>query len=495
MNKTQDRLFKRSYRGLVALVLMLAMAGISFFLSGAATMGWATDAPDQRPSFTEINIQPFGVPGVVNESTLQISGRYSWRRNGDVYSPEYIGSSNGTPTPNPEYGTMPYGYLFQVSVPPGYAKKNDQLYVEIFDADSYNRPGTPPPFPPTPRPGTPTPTITITADMYASCNNPRPGVCTSNGGNPVPGLKLNAFESGRPAFWRLDEYRTPYNMPLSPVYDDAYATTTQYTLWHFYPGISDPFGDPALLSDQADYLARYTIKTNQTIPTDLSWYRPPGFVIQLRGGACKDDCFSREVDGSFAFYLYVQGIDGSSGNAFDLRVGPPQTAYDCATPCYVNEQYRLNTPDWVDGGASIAAKRALPLSMNTGDALPVNLAQVSKDDAGETFGVRHFDQDCVVNCGIMRYQMQVCGCPYPTNDDRCWTDVAEGYPGPNDGWINPPHPDPELITIPAIGTPEYELFFGKAGQCPTSGFRIYRNPSFAADHTVWEMPFCPLCDK
>ena len=51
-------------------------------------------------------------------------------------------------------------------------------------------------------------------------------------------MHLNAFPNGRPAFWRVDELRTPYNTTFTGQYSSSNATTSQYTLWHFSPHIS-----------------------------------------------------------------------------------------------------------------------------------------------------------------------------------------------------------------------------------------------------------------
>jgi hypothetical protein len=429
---------------------------------------------------------------VVSELNLQVWGRYSHRRNGDAYSPEYINLAQGL---NPEFPRQPYGYLFRIDVPANYP--SDQLSVEIFDPDSFNRPGTPPTWPPSQQ-GSPTPTLT--ADMYASCTNPRPDPnpwsCTSNGPRYDTGSKWNAFPNGRPAFWRVDEYRTPYNLNNGGVFNDNYATTTDYTLWHFNPSNTDPFGDPALLSDLPGgaYLARYSIKTDQSVPTDLSWYRPPSFLITLRDPGNPNcvfhngACFETEMNGGFYFYLYVQGILGSGENNYDLRAGPPAlNGGGCATPCYVNFLNMTNAPDWQDGGAKIYARRALPLNMDSGAGFPLLLTRISSTQAGDLLGVRHFDQDCNLGCGSpMEYQMQKCGCSDPLND-KCWQTVGTGYVGGNDLWTDGVHPDPEIIEIPSPGSRAYASIFGGPVQCATSWLRIKRNPSYSQDTTTWEV--------
>lgn len=460
----------------------------------------SAEATADLNSYAEINTKPFGIPGVVSELNLMVWGPDSSRRGGDAYSPEHIGNGDAT-TLNPLHAQMPYGYLYRIDVPSNYP--SDHLLVEIFDPDGYNRPGAPPTFPagcPTPAPtatpgGTPQPTRTpcvaptATADTYASCTNPRPGACTSNGPRGNVAMKLNAFPSGRPAFWRVDEVRHPYTTPIGEVYNDAYTTQTQYTIWHFDPHITSAFADPATLSDQpgSAYVARYTARLNTA--TDLSWYQPPGFDIELVDGAGAD-MFERESNGAMYFYLYVQSIAGSSENNFDLRVGPPElNSGGCTTPCYVNQQYFTNAADWQDGDAAILAKRALPLNLDTGASFPLAFTQVSKNAAGQTLGVRHFDQDCNNGCGsAMQYQMQICGCD-DLLDPTCWSDIATGYVGPNDGWISGSNPDPEPVDIPAEGTSAYNLHFGSSGQCETSWLRIESNPSYSEDTTVWEMPF------
>jgi len=478
------------------------------------TVEVSAEATADLNAYAEIFTKPYGIPGVVSELNLMVWGPDSSRRGGEAYSPVYVGNGDAT-TLNQWHPQLPYGYLYRIDVPPNYP--SDHLYVEIFDPDGYNRTGTPAPYPtgcpasPTPRPtqtpggtatatNTPTPCAmgTVTADMYASCTNPSTGTCTTNDARHNTGLKLNAFPSGRPAFWRVDEVREPWTTPIAGTYVDAYTTRTQYTLWHFNPRITSAFEDPSTISDQPSggYIARYIGKQDNSDNTDLSWYRPSGFDIQLQS-ATGTDLYERESNGGFYFYLYVQSLAGSSENNFDLRVGPPDLnpAQNCAPPasaygpCYVNEQYRTNVADWDSGGATIFAKRALPLNLDTGDSFPLAFTQVSKNAAGQTLGIRHFDQDCNNGCGYpMQYQMQLCDCPDP-NDPNCWENIATGHVGPNDGWVASGYADPEPVQIPVEGTSQYSHFFGSDGHCPTSWLRIETNPSYSQDSTVWEMPF------
>jgi hypothetical protein len=471
------------------------------------TMEVSAEAVADINSYAEINIKPYGRPGEVNELNLMVWGVNSHRRHGDAYSPRYnTGSAGAGPTPNAEYPRQPYGYLFRIDVPPNYPSQYDQLLVEIFDADSYNRPDYPPtpcPTPgPPPGPGTPTPVpCTPNANMYAYCPSRVAGTCTTGDARFDTGLKLNAYPNGKPAFWRVDEHRRPYNASAGGEYNDSHATTTVYSIWHFNPRITNAFGDPRQLSDYpppngGQPVAVYTSTLN-TDNTDLSWYHPPQFLINLKN-ADGSDRFEREANGSIYFYLYVQGVAGSSENNYDLRVGPPDlNGGGCATPCYVNQLYYTNAPAWNDGGAKIFAKRALPLNLDTGTQFPVILSQISKHAAGQVLGVRHFDMDCNGGCGTqMRYQMQRCGCN-DLLDDSCWADLTDpngnpaiGYIGGNNMWVaGSGFPDPERVQIPYEGTPAYATFFGSSGQCSTSWMRIYRYPSYSQDTTVWELPF------
>ncbi len=450
-------------------------------------------------SYAEMTTKPYGKAGVVNELNMMVWGVDSWRRGGDAYSPAF-GASTGY-APNPEHPQQPYGYLFRIDVPPGYS--SDHLLVQLFDPDTYNRPGAPPAWPTcSPSPCT---TPTPTADQYASCRIPPSGNCSSNSQPYDTAMNLNAFSSGRPAFWRVDELRSPYtdtSGTIQNVYNAGYATTTQFTLWHFNPRITTAFGDPATLSDQPSggYLARYTVGWDAT--TDLSWYRPSGFDIVLRDTF--GDKFTRESNGGMYFYLYIQGIAGSSENNYDIRVGPPElnSAQLCTTPCAVNQQYLDNAnnptsyPDWQDGGANIFAKRALPLNLVTGVSFPLVFTQVSKNAAGQTLRVRHFDQDCGTGtappCGTtMQYQMQKCivGCNPNSTDPNCWQNLSVGYVSGNNAWTDGVHPDKENVTIPPEGSAEYNLLFGNSGECPTSWLRIQSIPSYTGDTTVWEMPY------
>jgi hypothetical protein len=131
----------------------------------------------------------------------------------------------------------------------------------------------------------------------------------------------------------------------------------------------------------------------------------------------------------------------------------------------------------------------LPLNLVTGSSFPLAFTQVNKNAAGQTLGVRHFDQDCNNGCGsAMQYQMQVCGCT-DLNNPSCWSNIGVGYVGADNSWTDGTHPDPEPVYIPVEGSAQYNLFFGNSGQCPTSWLRIQSNPSYTGDTTVWEMPY------
>lgn len=398
---------------------------------------------------------------------------------------------------------------------------------------------------------TPSPTATlcpspqptqISPDSYANCTwNTRPGDCSTDDPDFGPGMKLNGFPArgstkinpvvpttgGRTAFWRVDEYWAPQDETNEqyhdPAHDARFETTTLYTLWHFDPNINNAFGDPSSLSDQPFKrpIASYQAAGAADSRIDLSWYQPQGFDIPLKGSAghpCADgntsggDCFQKEENGGYYFYLYVQGTAGASENNFDLRTGPPNDENGdntfCGEPfnggdCYVNQLYydnwMLDLPDWDMGNTDIFAKRALPLNLDTGAGFPLLLSQVNKGAAGQSIGIRHFDQDCDIvgsRCNEpMQYQMQKCvlvASTYkpctPLDDPNCWQNVATGYLGPSDDWTAG-GPDPELVRIPSELDPEYQTFFGPAGQCSSSWLRIETNPSYTQDSTVWEIPF------
>ena len=243
----------------------------------------------------------------------------------------------------------------------------------------------------------------------------------------------------------------------------------------------------------------------------------------------------REPDGSLYFYLYVKTTTGSSENNFDVRVGPKginyAAGYDCSSLpypahsiCLANEQYFQQSsspnppPDWDSGGnapAVVSARRAMVLNLDTGTQLPMLFTQVSKNAAGQTLGVRHFDQDCTGGCGpdsTMEYQMQLCvnvdtidpcstgncePCPNTLNP-ACFGNAGTGWVGPNDDWYCPgvfadncgsfiTPEQPEKVNIPVPGSPGYSRFFGPNGECPTSWLRLQSDPSYSQDTTVWEI--------
>lgn len=546
------------------------------------TVQVSANATADISSFAEMNTKPYGQPGVVSELNLSVWGVNSYRKGGDAYSPSNI--TLGTVSEMSK--TLPYGYLFRIDVPPSYA--DDEVWVQLWDPDTYNRPDAPP-TPPTPQPtvcagpGTPCSTPVPTATpangndgRYTWCtNNPLDPLCSTylidkNGNNQryQPGENRNAYKGApqfstgnRVGFWRVDEFRRPYTTssddsyidpcklqpsPCTTGYQGSYATTTSYSLWHFNPHITSAFGDPNVMSDAVAGAAlpvTYTVGVDAR--TDLRWYMPQGFRIKLYNnadptcnhGTLANECFERETNGSFYFYMYVHGDNGSSENNWDVRVGPSTNGsqYRCddiSAPfpgpnplCYPNEQYFRQVrgtpiPDWSDnsGGTSatevrVFAKRAMVLNLDTGDFFSMLFTQVSKNASGQTLTVKHFDQDCTPNCGLAFtnvYQMQYCkdngGGNYApcsnVNDPTCFGDLdpsnilTTDYIGPNNfwycaiGWCGGfTVPGPGRVRIPVEGTSDYTQFFGPAGQCASSWLRLKKDWSYSNDTTTWEMPF------
>jgi hypothetical protein len=265
---------------------------------------------------------------------------------------------------------------------------------------------------------------------------------------------------------------------------------------------------------------------------DLAWWQP-WEPIKLNHPSCSgysgSDCFERESNGNFYFYLYVKSSNGSSENDYDIRVGPRDSnyaqGYDCRTltgwssshsVCYSNEQFYRQSRvcpggcpwtvpnDWDDGGARVFAKRSLPINLATGAAFPMLYTQVSNKAAGQTLAIKHFDQDCT-DCSspASDYQMQYCvdvgtTNPCSTGDCEpcssllspdCFGDIGDAYRGPNNGWWCPACPQPEYVEIPTEGTQAYIDFFGPNSECKTSWLRLEQNLSYSNDTTVWEMPY------
>lgn len=541
-----------------------------------ATMEVSADATADLNSFAEINAKPYGKAGVVNELNLMVWGPASWRQNGDAYSPvndRDPANPSSAVIANSQHDELPYGYLFRIDVPASYTNNHNRVVVQIFDPDSYNRTDSPPTWSPTatatpypcpgPLCGTPVPTSTPPTpvpDNFAACGfggpptnrdmvkYPAPtgndpdgrAYCTSTtsaaGTIPIadPGLYRNSFPTfygARPAFWRVDEYRCPYPNCTGAQYDPSNATTTRYSIWHFNPYITSAFDSPWTLSDQNGPLAIYT-GTETTGAgadgTDLKWFQPGGFDIALIGtngkpcfnGATSGDCFTRESTGGFYFYLYVQGMAGSSENNYDFRVGPPpddispaySSTYSCTAPlsdasksrCYVNKLYYDQTfsssvPDWDTKGVQIFAKHSLPVNLLTGSGFPPILTQISKNAAGQVLTIKHFDMD---GPGIkLYYQMQKCGAT-DLNDNNSWADIPNpvtgnsrtwGLTSGSDTWTDvwPGTTPREYVYIPQEGTTAYQTFFGNGTSCSTttSWLRIQNYKSYSQDTTVWELPF------
>ena len=261
-------------------------------------------------TFALLNIKPYGIPGVVNELNISIWGTNSWRRGGDAYSPQYVSGN----TPNPEYPTMPYGYLYRIDVPASFP--DDHLLVQIFDPDTYNNP-TPPPPPYVPAPSnttvgasptsTPRPSPTYYANdgrfTYCGPVSDRTETCLKQGAFPLTTTPVPTVFNGarRPGLWRIDMFwrdhsNSPGPSPNFGEWQDAWANTTDFTLWHFDPQNTNPLDNPNDLSDQpghAPIALTYTVGLDPA--TDLAWYQPPGFDIALVDPTCtgpNHDCFA-----------------------------------------------------------------------------------------------------------------------------------------------------------------------------------------------------------
>ncbi|MEO5951792.1 MAG: pilus assembly protein TadG-related protein, partial [Chloroflexia bacterium] len=230
----------------------------------------SAEATADLNSYAELNIKPYGQPGVVNELMLQTWGPYSWRQGGDAYSPLYD-PSVGPTFPNDLHPNQPYGYLFRIDVPAGFA--DDELAIQIFDADTYNRqddmptptntalPPTCSPLPCTPFPTAIPPTPNAYDSSYFWCAQSLASGCTSNDTSfDNPALRLDGYRTpvpwvqapwtfGRTSIWRVDEYRQLNDDPggIGPSFDEydaRWPTETNFTLWHFDPRINSAFADP-----------------------------------------------------------------------------------------------------------------------------------------------------------------------------------------------------------------------------------------------------------
>ncbi len=386
-------------------------------------------------AYAEVPIKPTGMFGKIQQVNPAIFGLDAWRSRGNAYSVRCTNNgSAGSCIPNPDYSKLPYGYLFRIDVPPTYAYS--QVVVELFDPDSYNNP-------------------TYTG---SGCAN-KEDTC----------VIANAFGPGWHRFYRVDELRSPYNstastcnMSGSAPLCSTWATTTQYTLWHFDPHITNAFLDPNSLSDVPTgtfvpgqkYIARATYGFDPT--TDLKWVQPPGFTLNLSQ-------FARERDGGWYFYLYVTTLSGSSENNFDIRTGPPGQVEETD----VNDQ---QNHVWNSGGTAVYAKRAYPMNNTLAQQFTVYLTQVPVHAAGQTLEVRHFDNDCSSGCSIPYYLQK---------PDGSLVQIATGQLSGNDQWTS------DFVPLPGPADPLFTQVFPPGTQ--SAWLRADYNVTFAQDTSVWEL--------
>lgn len=405
----------------------------------------AASATADVNSYAEVPIKPSGNFGKIQQLNPAIFGPAAWRSRGDVYSAAQTCSNEGAGSgcsANPFGDDLPYGYLFRIDVPPSYS--NEYLSIELFDPDTYNNPAT-----------------------ISGCSGQHEDTCIIQ---DVYGVGWHHFE-------RVDELRGAVGMSGNNCNDagpgggnpgcSTLATTTEFTLWHFDPLITNPFLNPSLLSDVSTgtyvtgqrYIARASY--GYTAATDLRWVAPAGFQVRLSD-------FAVERDGSRFFYIYARSTAGSSENNFDIRTGPPG---QIAAGEHVWTQHEADHA-WESGGSAIYAKRAYPMN-NAGVAtsLTVYLTQVPANAAGQTLQVRHFDNDCSSNCGLEFYLEDPSG---------NLVTVATGQVSGNNTWGQT-----DSVLIPERGTPAYSQVFPPGTE--SAWLRLRYPPTIAQDTSVWEL--------
>jgi len=406
-------------------------------LPGLESLVIAAEATVVLDSYAEMPIKPtgiFGKQGQTNPSVFGPEASYSF---GDAYSPTRIDSGQ----PNPEHGKLPYGYLFRLYVPPTYS--SDGLVVELFDPDCYNAPIVQH-FVINPKA---TPVATMTNPEWSQDPNRE---------RHNTGVKLNHYGDSWHKYFRVDENRGPSGE--QDRYESSWSTETRYTLWHFSTELINinPFANPATLGTK---VAEYVVRNDPN--TDLKWITPPGFTVELGS-------WGQELDGSRNFYLYVQTIDGSSENGFDIRTGPPGQAEEPN----VNEQQIYS---WDSGGSMVFARRAYPMNNADIGTYWVYLTQVPENAAGMTLYVRHFDNDGD-NQSIPYYLEDASGTNYL---------VATGKLSGSGRWYCSDTNRADVISIPAKGTPLYETVFG--GDRKSAWLKGQYPMTIRQDTSVWEL--------
>jgi len=387
-------------------------------------------------AYAEIPIKPsttnkYGTESAVNAAVWGPNSQREW---GDAYSPIYGPSY---PSANPEYGKLPNGYIYRISVPANYVAANGTslLNVQLFDPDDYNAP----------------------VAAYT------PGYDCRDGGaredTRVVPTEAGVSPAGR-CYFRVDEYRA--RADNGTVETDV----TVFTLWYLDPAATSILhADPA----QITTIATYTVGADSS--TDLRWVLPPGFQINLND-------YSPMADGSWNFYLYVRCTSGASENNFDIRTGPPQVIADeiNMTPgsIHYHRQVDLSTYNWNSGGTYAFAVRAMPINFNYNTMETRYLTFVPPEAAGQKLIVRHFDNDYPDHRSISYYLKDV-----PT---AVWS-ATGNLSGNNEWYGSNTTVQGDVLTLPPIGSSAWISGTETVGRWLAADYQA----PFAQDTSVWEL--------
>jgi len=235
----------------------------------------------------------YGIVGLVNYSVFGYHAKREW---GDPYSTRWNWG-----TANPYYSDDGYLYVFEAT-DRWVATNGPLIQVEIFDPDSYNKydvgPGLPEPSEPWQCPGKEEAEKEVVHSKEWSW---------VKGGLGEPKIPI-----------RVDELWEANGMTF---HDNTAFTRTRYTLY-------SPDGEEIA---HAEYDGLNPSPTNDELfaNTDLHWVTPSEYAAEDGTRHCPVCSFfgSFLIDtneyGTGTYVLRVQGIYGSSGQYYNLRVGSP----------------------------------------------------------------------------------------------------------------------------------------------------------------------------
>jgi hypothetical protein len=161
---------------------------------------------------------------------------------------------------------------------------------------------------------------------------------------------------------RIDQILNPF------ITDSGYTSKYNKTVYSLYAPDDTPY-------DYQDDVLIATSTYQNSSSTDMKWTTPSGYN------------FNTQNYGTGNYRLNVNTIDGSSGNGYELRAGPPNYARNKGKEGYLSDGFDPNN------GTVVMASGKLPISFNDSGQTTILFGEVPEEVAGKKLYIDKFDTD------------------------------------------------------------------------------------------------------